>query len=44
MKLGDLKSELEQPENAKAKVLNILKEPAYIHKLRLLKKENEKVK
>lgn len=38
MKLDDIKAELEKPENAKAKVLNILREPSYIHQLHLLKK------
>ncbi len=38
MTLNDLKEELSKPENAKAKVLDILREPSYIPMLKPIKK------
>ena len=38
MTLSDLRTDLEKPENSKATILNILKEPSYIQNLKLLKR------
>lgn len=44
MTLQQLQTELKKPEHAKSKVLSILREPSYIHNLRPLKKESDKVR
>lgn len=44
MTLNDLKEELSKPENAKAKVLDILREPSYIPMLKPIKKQSDKLK